>query len=164
MTHHSFGTLSALSPSSLRPSAAYTPPPSPPMDLATPPSSPHQASSSPAAMLADPLCLQTPRASSPQGWNSPAHPQLAALGWQSPEQTPVNSSVSGASLWALGDPVCWSLFREPEDNDPHPGESRGHSSSVDNDEAANLLPKYLISSLHCGYPSICFSSLSYYFS
>ncbi|CAI5677925.1 unnamed protein product [Oreochromis niloticus] len=154
MTHHSFGTLSALSPSSLGPLAAYTPPPSPLMDLATPPSSPPQASSSPAAMPPD----TPPRVSSPQGWNSPSHPQLAALGWQSPDQTPVNSSVSGPSLWALGDPVCRALFREPEDNDPHPGESRGHSSSVDNDEAATLLPiavfelikltlKYLISSL-----------------
>ncbi|CAI5684631.1 unnamed protein product [Oreochromis niloticus] len=154
MTHHSFGTPLALSPSSLRPSAAYTPPPSPPMDLATPPSSPHQASSSPAAMLAD----TPPRASSPQGWNSPGHPQLAAFGWQSPEQTPADTSVSGALLWALGDPVCRALFREPEDNDPHPGENRGQPSPVDNHAAATLLPtavfelikltlKYLINSL-----------------
>ncbi|CAI5684853.1 unnamed protein product [Oreochromis niloticus] len=145
MTHHSSGTPSALTPASFRPAAASTP-----VDLATPPPSPHQASSSPAAMLADSPLLP----SSPQGWNSPRHP---ALGWQSPEQTPVNSPVSGASLWALGDPVCRALFREPEDNDPHPGVSSGQSSSLDIDEAATLLPhvfelikltlKYLINSL-----------------
>lgn len=105
-------------------------------------------------MLAD----TPPRASSPQGWNSPSHPQLAALGWKSPEQTPANTSVSGASLWALGDPVCRALFRELDDNDPHPGENRGQLSPVDNDETATLLPtavfelikltvKYLIKSL-----------------
>lgn len=169
MTNHSFGPLSSLSPSSLRPSAASTPPPSPPMDLATPPptppidlatppptppidlatppsspliESPHQASASPAAM-------PPPPPSSPQGWNSPSHPQLAAVGWQSPEQSPSSTAISGASLWALGDPVCRALFRESEDNEPSP---------ADNDEAATLLPtavfelikltvKYLVNSL-----------------
>ncbi|CAI5682265.1 unnamed protein product [Oreochromis niloticus] len=151
MTHHSFGTPSALSPASFRSTAASTPAGNPLMDLATPPPSPHRGSSSPAAMLADSLLLPP----SPQGWNSPSHP---ALGWQSPEQTPPSTSVSGASLWALGDPVCRVLFREPDDNDPHPGENRGQLSPVHNDEAATLLPtavfelikltlKYLVMSL-----------------
>ncbi|CAI5667528.1 unnamed protein product [Oreochromis niloticus] len=151
MTHHSFGTPSALSPASFRPTAASTPARNPLMDLATPPPSPHRGSSSPAAMLADSPLLPP----SPQGWNSPSHP---ALGWQSPEQTPPSTSVSGASLWAWGDPVCRVLFREHEDNDPHPGESLGQLSPVHNDEAATLLPtavfelikltlKYLVMSL-----------------
>ncbi|XP_013763697.1 classical arabinogalactan protein 9-like, partial [Pundamilia nyererei] len=140
MTNHSFGPLSSLSPSSLRPSAASTPPPSPPMDLATPPptppidlatppsspliESPHQASVSPDAIPPTP-------ASSPQGWNSPSHPQLATNGWQSPDPSPSSTAISGASLWAMGDPVCRALFRESEDIEPLP---------ADNDEAASLLP------------------------
>ncbi|CAI5677625.1 unnamed protein product [Oreochromis niloticus] len=151
MSHHSSGTPSALTPASFRPAAASTPAGNPVMDLATPPQSPHRGSSSPAAMLPDSPLLPP----SPQGWNSPGHP---ALGWQSPEQTPVNNPVSGVSLWALGDPVCRALFREPEDNDPHPGVRSGQSSSLDIDEAATLLPtavfelikltlKYLVMSL-----------------
>lgn len=129
---------------------------SPPVHLATPP--PTTPPPDLATMLAE-----TPPPLSSQGWNSPSHPQLATLGWQSPDQTPGDSSGSSASLkpkelWALGDPVFRALFREPEENAPQPGESHGQPSTVDDDEAASLLPtavleltnltvKYIINSL-----------------
>lgn len=55
------------------------------------------------------------------------HPRFTSLPWESPDQTPGDSSVSDASLkpkefWALGDPVFRALFREPGDNHRQPRE------------------------------------------